>query len=134
MLMREGRKQGVKHLVFTHPLDLPIYASVEQLQEAAKLGAFIELDFRNTLKDERWRAIREVGPEFCFLSELWTEFEPRSGRYEYAGLEGVAVFVRAMRDHGFTERELDLMVKENPARALGLEVQNLRTGEDQGKR
>ena len=52
---------------------------VEQMQEAAKLGAFIEFDFRNTLEDGRMDAIRKVGPEFCFLSEFWTKVECAQG-------------------------------------------------------
>jgi predicted metal-dependent phosphotriesterase family hydrolase len=32
----------------------------------------------------------------------------------------VGAFAEAMRAHGFTDRELDLLFKENPAKALGL--------------
>jgi predicted metal-dependent phosphotriesterase family hydrolase len=32
----------------------------------------------------------------------------------------VGAFAEAMRAHGFTDREFDLMFKENPAKALGL--------------
>ena len=92
--------------------------TVEQMQEAAKLGVFIEFDFRNTLEDTRTDAIRKVGPEHCFLSEFWTKAGPPR---EYAGLEGVGAFAEAMRARGFTDRELELMFRENPAKALGLQ-------------
>jgi hypothetical protein len=91
--------------------------TVEQMKEAAKLGAWIEFDFRNTLEGGRMDAIRQVGPQFCFLSEFWTKVGPPR---EYGGLDGVGVFAEVMRAHGFTDRELDLMFKENPAKALGL--------------
>ncbi len=91
--------------------------TVEQMQEAAKLGAYIEFDFRNTLEGGRMDAIRKVGPQFCFLSEFWTKV---SAPKEYGGLDGVGTFAEAMRARGFNDRELDLLFKENPAKALGL--------------
>jgi hypothetical protein len=117
MAFREGKRQGVQHMIATHAFDLAGKMTVEQMQEAAKLGAFIEFDFRNTLEGGRMDAIRRVGPEFCFLSEFWTKAGPPR---EYAGLDGVGAFAEVMRAHGFTDRELELMMKENPAKALGL--------------
>jgi hypothetical protein len=117
MVFREAKRQGVKHMIATHAFDLAGKMTVEQAQEAAKLGAFIEFDFRNTLEGGRMDAMRKVGPEFCFLSEFWTKLgTPR----EYGGLDGVGAFAEAMRAHGFADRELDMLFKENPAKALGL--------------
>ena len=42
MLLREGRRQGVQHMVVTHAMNPPVLMDVPQMQEAAKLGAFIE--------------------------------------------------------------------------------------------
>jgi len=117
MVFREAKRQGVQHMIATHAFDLAGKMTVEQMQEAARLGAFIEFDFRNTLEDGRMDAIRQVGPQFCFLSEFWTKV---SAPKEYGGLDGVGAFAEAMRAHGFTDRELDLLFKENPAKALGL--------------
>jgi predicted metal-dependent phosphotriesterase family hydrolase len=41
---------------------------------------------------------------------------------EYAGAAGVGAFAEVMRSHGFSNRELEMMFKENPAKALGLPV------------
>jgi hypothetical protein len=117
MVFREAKRQGVQHMIATHAFDLAGKMTIEQMQEAAKLGAFIEFDFRNTLEGGRMDAIRKVGPEFCFLSEFWTKV---TAPKEYGGLEGIGAFAEAMRAHDFTDRELDLMFKENPAKALGL--------------
>ena len=117
MIFREARLQGVQHMIATHAFDLAGKMTVEQMQEAAKLGAFIEFDFRNTIEGGRMDAIRKVGPQFCFLSEFWTKV---SAPKEYGGLDGVGAFAAAMRAHGFTDSELDLLFKENPAKALGL--------------
>jgi predicted metal-dependent phosphotriesterase family hydrolase len=35
----------------------------------------------------------------------------------------VGAFAAAMRKHGFTDADLDIMFKRNPARLLGLPVQ-----------
>lgn len=117
MLLREGKRQGVEHMVVTHPMDNPVFMTVEQMQEAARLGAFNEFDFRNTLTGGRAEAIRQIGPQACFISEFWTKSQP----LQYAGLEGVGEFAEAMRARGFTDGELDLMFKQNPARILGLQ-------------
>jgi hypothetical protein len=117
MVFREAKRQGVQHMIATHAFDLAGKMTIEQMQEAAKLGAFIEFDFRNTLEGGRTDAIRKVGPQFCFISEFWTKLTmPR----EYAGFEGVGAFAEAMRARGFTDRELEMMFKENPAKALGV--------------
>src|SRR6267378_6674815 len=117
MVFREAKRQGVQHMIATHAFDLAGKMTVEQMQEAAKLGAFIEFDYRNTLEGGRTDAIRKVGPQFSFLSEFWTKV---SAPKEYGGLEGVGAFAEALRAHGFTDSELDLLFKENPAKALGL--------------
>jgi Family of unknown function (DUF6282) len=117
MVFREAKRQGVQHMIATHAFDLAGKMTVDQMQEAAKLGAWIEFDFRNTLEGGRMDAIRKVGPQLCFLSEFWTKVD---GPREYAGPDGVGAFAEVMRAHGFTDRELDLLFKENPAKALGL--------------
>ena len=117
MVFREAKRQGVQHMIATHAFDLAGKMTLDQMQEAAKLGAFIEFDFRNTLEGGRMEAIRKVGPQFCFLSEFWTKAGPPR---EYAGLDGVGAFAETMRAHGFTDKELDLLFKENPAKVLGL--------------
>ena len=122
MVFREAKRQGVQHMIATHAFDLAGKMTVDQMKEAAKLGAFIEFDFRNTLEGGRMDAIHRVGPEFCFLSEFWTKAGPPR---EYAGLDGVGAFAEVMRAHGFTDRELELMFKENPAKALGLDATTL---------
>jgi Family of unknown function (DUF6282) len=118
MVFREGRSQGVHRMIATHAMDLAGKMNMDQMLEAAKLGAIVEFDFRN-IRDEdgvRMDAIRKIGPERCLISEFWTQKSPRV----YAGLDGVGQFVDAMHARGFSDRELDIMFKENPARLLGL--------------
>jgi hypothetical protein len=118
MVFREGRSQGVHRMIATHAMDLAGKMNMDQMLEAAKLGAIIEFDFRN-LRDEdgvRINAIRKIGPERCLISEFWAQRSPRI----YAGLDAAGQFVEAMHARGFTDSELDVMFKENPAKLLGL--------------
>ena len=121
MLLREGRGQGVQHMVVTHAMNAPVLMDVPQMQEAAKLGAFIEFvggslataDAQARI-DRFADAIRRVGPEFCILSsdlgQQGNALPP----------DGFGAFLVAMRAKGFTEQDMVRMSKQNPARLLGL--------------
>ena len=117
LAFREAKAAGVKLLIATHAADLVGKMTVEQMQEAARLGAYIEFDYRNTLEGGRTEMIRKVGPEHCFVSEFWTRNQAPK---EYAGAAGVGAFAAEMKKRGFTDRELDMMFKANPAQAIGL--------------
>ena len=121
LVFREGRKQGVEHMIATHAMDLAGKMNIDQMQEAVKLGAIIEIDYRNAFDEGAIRvdAMRKLGPEHCLISEFWTKVESPK---EYGGLDGVGAFAEAMRGRGFTNSELDIMFKDNPARLLGLPV------------
>jgi hypothetical protein len=42
MLLREGKRQGVKSMVVTHANSKIVDMSIPQMQEAAQLGAYLE--------------------------------------------------------------------------------------------
>jgi predicted metal-dependent phosphotriesterase family hydrolase len=121
MLLREGRRQGVQHMVVTHAINAPVLMDVPQMQEAAKLGAFIEFVGSSmttadaqTRVDRMAEAIRKVGPEFCILSsDLGQQGNPLPP-------DGFGAFLVAMRARGFSEQEVARMSKQNPAQLLGL--------------
>jgi hypothetical protein len=121
MLVREGRKQGVRRMVVTHAMNPPIVMDIARMKEAAQLGAFIEFvggsleSADAAARMERFAAaIKAIGPEFCILSsDLGQRGNP-------IPTEGFAAFLAAMRARGFTAQQVDRMSKENPARLLGL--------------
>jgi predicted metal-dependent phosphotriesterase family hydrolase len=120
-LLREGRQQGVAHMVVTHAMNAPVLMDVPQMQEAAKQGAFIEFVGGSlTAADAAARidrfadAIRKVGPQFCILSSDLGQ------KANALPPDGFAAFLLALRAKGFTAQELDRMSKQNPARLLGL--------------
>ena len=121
MLLREGRSQGVGHMVVTHAMNEPILMDVGQMREAAGLGAFIEFvgssmaTPESAARVDRFAvAIRRIGPEFCILSSDLGQEENELPS------DGFANFPIALQAKGFSEGEIDQMSKENPARLLGL--------------
>jgi hypothetical protein len=121
MLLREGQRQGVRHMVVTHAMNPPILMDIAQMQEAARLGAFIEFA-GSTLApaaaqariDRYASAIRTVGPQHCILSsDLGQQGNPLPA-------DGYGEFLAAMRVRGFSEQEVAAMSKDNPATLLGL--------------
>ena len=121
MLVREAKRQGVQRIVITHAMNDPIRMSVPQMQEAAKLGAFIEFvggnitDVDGKARMDRFAdAIKKVGPEFCILSsDLGQKGNPLP-------TDGFGAFIEAMKAHGFTDAQIDRMARRNPATLLGL--------------
>ena len=121
MLLREGRRQGVRQMVVTHAMNEPVLMSVPQMREAAELGAFIEFvggnigDQDGAARMDRFAdAIRQIGPEFCILSsDLGQMGNPLPA-------PGFAAFLAAMRARGLSEEDVDRMSRRNPATLLGL--------------
>jgi hypothetical protein len=121
MLLREGRAQGVERMVVTHALMAPVLMNLQQMQEAAGLGAFIEFvggslagADANARMATFAETIRKIGPEFCILSsDLGQRGNPLPP-------DGFGAFLAALRSRGFTDAEIARMSKQNPARLLGL--------------
>jgi len=105
----------------THAMNPPILMNLAQMRDAAKSGGVIEFtgsavaaaDARARI-DRYADAIRAVGPEHCILSsDLGQEGNPLPA-------DGYGDFLMALRARGFTEQEIAVMAKDNPARLLGL--------------
>jgi hypothetical protein len=121
LVLSEARRQGVRSMVVTHAMNAPILMNVPQMQEAAKLGAFIEFvggslaDADAPARLERFAdAIRRVGPASCILSSDLGQ------KGNALPPDGYAAFIAALSAKGFTDEELERMSKTNPARLLGL--------------
>ena len=124
LMVAEGRRQGVKHMLITHALNQGMTAA--QMQEAIKAGAYIEWVYTNILTDpaierkalmanaEYAALVRKVGIDFSVLaSEMGSAGNPLPP-------DGLAAYVAALAREGFTKAELDRMTKETPAKLLGL--------------
>jgi uncharacterized protein DUF6282 len=121
MVLEEARRQGVARTFVTHAMNAPVSMNVAEMKRAASLGALIEFVGGGALSpDAATRldlfadAIRQVGPKFCVLaSDLGRKGNP-------APADGFAMFLGAMRARGFTDGEIVMMSRVNPARLLGL--------------
>jgi hypothetical protein len=121
LILREGKRQGVRHMVVTHAMSPPVRMTIPQMQEAAHEGAYIEFVYSallgpNGLKIKDYvEAIRTLGARSCILSsDLGQPGNPLHP-------DGLAAFFEALRKEGLSDADIDLMSKTNPARTLGLE-------------
>ena len=123
LLIRAAKERGIKKILATNPV--PQLMSVEQMKEAADLGAYIEFIYYSASPSRRGgpphtmeeyaEAIKAIGPARCILSSCGgQDWMPV---HMFAWME----FFQAMREHGLTEDEINLMAKTNPARLLGLD-------------
>jgi hypothetical protein len=126
-MVKEARGLGLPVIV-THPLLESVGMSLEQMRQAADMGAYLEFVTAFTREEKTIReyvdAIRKIGPEHCIVSS-----DKGQGRGEeghdgpiVTHVQGLAEAAGILRKNGFTEAELDLMFKSNPARLLGLAV------------
>ncbi|MEG4108320.1 DUF6282 family protein [Microcoleus sp. S13_C5] len=122
---------NIKNILITHAMaDVP-GLSLENMQTAAAAGAFLELAFVNDLMGENaaddghknWHqvsiskmaaAIKLIGAEhFVMSTDLGRKPDPLPA-------EGYKLFVDKLICEGISPHEIDLMMKHNPARLLGI--------------
>jgi hypothetical protein len=115
----EAKKRGVDRIIVTHPRSAPMFTdpSVDQLKQVAAMGAYPEIVastlFRDTRKDIV-AMMRAIGPDHLIVST-------DSGLVGTPNhMDALVKAARILRQEGFSEAELTLMFKTNPAKALGL--------------
>jgi hypothetical protein len=117
LLIREAKRQGVQSILVTHAMNPSVGMSISEMQEAAKLGAYLEFVWVRPGSDsakQYVQAIRQVGPEFCVLSsDLGQAANPLHP-------DGLLALYQYLKNQGFSEDEIDRMAKVNPAKLLGL--------------
>ena len=121
MLIREARRQGVKHIVVTHAMMAPIHMKVPEMKEAASMGAYIEFvynglvgSYKEFTFDDYAKAMHAVGPEHCIVgSDMGQTANP-------VHTEALKIFYDGLLKAGMTQQELDLMARKNPATLLEL--------------
>jgi hypothetical protein len=117
-LFRAAREAGVERLIATHPTGV---ASVEEMQEMASLGAYIEHTFlscmpsvNKTTQEAMAAAIKTLGPERCVLTSdfgQWMNPPPA---------EGLRMAIAAMLDSGLSPEQVTKLVKSNPLQLMGM--------------
>ena len=117
-LIPEARRRGVRQILVTHGLGQQ--PTTEQLSAMVGLDAIIELVWlavgngEFTMADYA-AAIREVGARnFLMSSDLGQEMNPLH-------TDGLVAFMNGLRAEGISDADIDLMIRQNPARLLGLD-------------
>jgi hypothetical protein len=122
MLIREARAQGVRGIIVTHAMIAPIHMSIDDMKQAAALGAFIEFVYNGLIGQYKEfsfadyaKAIRAVGPDHCILSSDMGQ--PANPVHP----DGLMQFFDGLKKAGITDDELHIMSARNPALLLGLD-------------
>jgi hypothetical protein len=132
MVIKAAKEAGVQKMYVQHPNHGGIVMSMAQMKEAVGMGALIEIvlsgegftggrakaiNKENPVMDygpQKLADMRELGPANIVIS---TDLG-QPGRVNYAQAFQTALVVLAKS--GFSQAEIDLMTKQNPARFLGL--------------
>ena len=120
MLIREAQRAGVRSIVVTHAMLPPVGMNIDQMRQAAQMGAYIEFVYNALIGSnkafnvpEYAQAIRAVGPEHCILSsDLGQAGNPLHP-------DGLLAFFAALRGEGFSVSEIERMAKVNPGAVAG---------------
>ena len=132
MLIRAAKAAGVNNIYVQHPNHSGLAMSMAQMKEAVRLGALIEIvlsgdgltgggpkvvNAENPAMDygpQKIADIRALGPENVVL----TSDLGQPGRVNHAVSFQMALAVLAKE--GFSQADIDMITKRNPARFLGL--------------
>jgi hypothetical protein len=120
-IMAEAKKRGITRIIVTHPLLGPQFTSLtlEQMQEAVKLGGAIEITAGALSRDGAGKTraievIKALGTQNVFVASdsglVGTPNHP----------DALAMAIKALRAAGFSEADLNKMFKDTPARLVGL--------------
>lgn len=131
-VVKRARELGVKHMLVTHAFTSVPGLSMAQAKQAAQMGALIEfcflqfqagpnapLDFltRWTQVDAKQvaQAVRELGAKNLVVSTDLGQ------SYLMVHPDGIEAAIGAMKREGISDADIDLMMRRNPARLLGLD-------------
>jgi microsomal dipeptidase-like Zn-dependent dipeptidase len=121
-LVEEALKAGVKRVVLTHihcDQLTEVILTNEQIVKLVKMGAMVECcywachnNIYNTDIKVMADAIKLIGPQHCVMA---TDFGQADNPVAAEGLE---MFIKAMLENGIAEKDIETMVKKNPAKLL----------------
>lgn len=131
-VIRRASELGVKKIVVTHAMSQVPGLNNEQMKEAARLGAHLELVYLDHLRTptahlewlREWKAptiaqmaqaVKDIGAEhFIVATDLGQTGNP-------VHPDGMVEMVNGLMNAGISEADIGKMVRSNPARLLGLD-------------
>lgn len=123
VIVKEAASRGVKKIIVTHPLASFVNYSVEDMKEIIDLGAtYLEHVFNDTTRqvshpitrEALFSGIKAIGADHCIMSTdagQWLNPVP---------VQQMGIYIQDMLNFGFSERDIGIMVADNPARILGI--------------
>jgi len=131
-VVRKGRELGVKNMLVTHGLTNVPGLTLAQAKEVADMGAMIEVCFLQFLAGPNaplpflthWtqinakhvaQAAKEIGAKSIVISSDLGQ----SANMTHP--DGIEVAVQAVKREGLADADIELMLRKNPARLLGLD-------------
>jgi hypothetical protein len=131
-VVRRARELGVKNILVTHALTNIPGLNMEQVKQVTQMGAYIEYCYLQSMTGpdaqhawmKHWSkvslkdlagVVREVGAKSLVLS---TDLGQHANMTHPDGMEDM---ITGLLKEGVSQADIDLMVKRNPARLLGLE-------------
>jgi hypothetical protein len=125
VLVEEALASGLKRVVITHVLQdqlMDVILTNDEIVRLAKMGAIIEYSYwtcqNNISKVDPGvivESIKTVGAENCILTTDFGQIDNPPAP------EGMKDFLRVLLEGGINEKEIETMVKKNPARLLNLD-------------
>jgi len=130
-VVRRGRELGVKNMLVTHGFTNVPGLTMAQAKQVADMGAVIEVCFLQFLAGPNaplpflthWtqvnakhvaQAVKEIGSKSLVIS---SDLGQSSNMTHPDGIEAA---IAAMRREGISDADIDVMMRKNPARLLGL--------------
>ena len=123
-LVKAALDMGLTKIVITHVLQdqlMDLVLSNAEIVRLAQMGCIIEYSYwtceNNIAKTDPSllaESIKQVGVKHCLLS---TDFGQNDNP---PAPDGLQAFISTMLQNGLTEKDIELMVKTNPAKLLGL--------------
>ena len=123
VVVKEAAKRGVKRIIVTHPMASFVDYSVEDMKEILDLGAtWLEHTFNDTTRqvshpisrEALFGGIKAIGSRHSIMSTdagQWLNPVPT---------QQMGIYIQDMLNFGFSEKEVRIMVSENPASMLGI--------------
>lgn len=123
VVVKEAAKSGVKKIIVTHPLATFVNYTYEDMKWCMDNGAmFLEHVFNDVTRQVAYPikqkdiadAIRAIGAKYTIMSTdsgQWLNPIPA---------QSMGIYIKDMLDLGVADKDIRMMVSENPARMLGL--------------
>ncbi len=130
-LIKQAKDVGVKDVVVTHAMFTVVNMTLEQMKQAAAMGAKLELDFLGTLMGpnahmswmSHWKnvsfqdcanAIKEIGAQhFLIGTDLGQTGNP-------GHIDGMKAMVSGLKANGITDAQIKTAARDNAASMLRL--------------